>query len=250
MAKAEIIATENHAHLFVGEQSATRAHAISYIQQKICLNGNRCRICIYCLGVEQNTYYNMRWLTTEKTYTKDDIAPIFQTLSFVLNKNELFFIVIEKADYLSHICANSLLKSLEEPPPGYHFIFLTDRLDQILPTIKSRCAIQNIASNISSETHDPLKQIFMSTIKTDPATFLKLLEKSNPKESHTHLLLNQLLSHWITVYKTAIFSGSIESQQTASAIIEIIKNTIKHPPMPGSSKIVWKNLFLQVQSIK
>lgn len=250
MKKTEIIATENHAYLFIGEQSAIRAHAIAHIQQKVCLNNSRCRVCIYCLGIEHNTYYNMRWLTTEKTYTKDDIAPIFQTLSFVLNKNELFFIVIEKADYLSLVCANSLLKSIEEPPPGYHFIFLTDRLDQILPTIKSRCAVQNITSNISSETHDPLKQIFISHTKTDPASFLKLLDKSNPKESHTYLLLNQLLSHWITVYKTAILSGAKESQEKASAIIAILKNAIKSPPTPGSSKIVWKNLFLQVQSIK
>ncbi len=248
MAK-EIKITENHAYLFVGEQNTIRSHATTYIQQKICLNNNGCRVCVYCLGIEQKTYYNMRWLTTEKIYTKDDIATVFKALSFVLNKNETFFIVIEKADYLSHVCANSLLKSIEEPPQGYHFIFLTDRLDQILPTIKSRCAVQNIASLPSLATYDPLEQIFMSNTKTDPVSFLKLLDKSDSKESHTYQLLNKLLSYWITLYKTALSSGSRETQQKASAIIEILKNSIKHPPMPGSSKIAWKNLFLQIQPI-
>lgn len=35
--------------------------------------------------------------------------------------------------------ANALLKTLEEPRPGVHFILLSERPDRLLPTIRSRC---------------------------------------------------------------------------------------------------------------
>jgi DNA polymerase-3 subunit delta' len=37
--------------------------------------------------------------------------------------------------------ANTLLKSLEEPPNKTIFILLSDRLDRVLPTIRSRCRL-------------------------------------------------------------------------------------------------------------
>lgn len=35
--------------------------------------------------------------------------------------------------------ANAILKTLEEPRPGVHFILLSERPDRLLPTIRSRC---------------------------------------------------------------------------------------------------------------
>ncbi len=35
--------------------------------------------------------------------------------------------------------ANALLKTLEEPRPGVHFVLLSERPDRLLPTIRSRC---------------------------------------------------------------------------------------------------------------
>jgi DNA polymerase III subunit delta' len=47
--------------------------------------------------------------------------------------------VIERADELGDEAANRMLKTLEEPPPFVHLILLTDRLGEVLPTIRSRC---------------------------------------------------------------------------------------------------------------
>ena len=48
-------------------------------------------------------------------------------------------VVIQPAEALNPNAANALLKSLEEPPPGVHFLLVTHRPHQLLPTIKSRC---------------------------------------------------------------------------------------------------------------
>jgi len=49
--------------------------------------------------------------------------------------------VILGAEHLNVKTANSLLKILEEPPPGVHFILTAERLSSVLPTITSRSAI-------------------------------------------------------------------------------------------------------------
>ena len=48
-------------------------------------------------------------------------------------------IVIHPAEALNVNAANALLKNLEEPPPGTYFVLVTNRPQQLLPTIKSRC---------------------------------------------------------------------------------------------------------------
>jgi DNA polymerase III subunit delta' len=47
--------------------------------------------------------------------------------------------VLERADTMNDEAANSLLKTLEEPPSYVVLLLLTDRPSQVLPTIASRC---------------------------------------------------------------------------------------------------------------
>ena len=48
-------------------------------------------------------------------------------------------IVVHPAEALHVSAANALLKSLEEPPPRTHFLLVSHRPHQLLPTIRSRC---------------------------------------------------------------------------------------------------------------
>jgi DNA polymerase-3 subunit delta' len=48
-------------------------------------------------------------------------------------------IVIVEADRLHPSAANALLKTLEEPPAGRHFLLVTSRPQRLLPTVRSRC---------------------------------------------------------------------------------------------------------------
>ena len=50
-------------------------------------------------------------------------------------------IIIDPADDLEKSAANALLKSLEEPPQGTHFLLVTHRPGRLLPTIRSRCRL-------------------------------------------------------------------------------------------------------------
>ena len=49
--------------------------------------------------------------------------------------------VIERADEMGDEAANRMLKTLEEPAAFVHLILVTDRLAEVLPTIRSRCQL-------------------------------------------------------------------------------------------------------------
>lgn len=49
--------------------------------------------------------------------------------------------VLERVDELGDEAANRMLKTLEEPPSFVHLILLTDRIGEVLPTIRSRCQL-------------------------------------------------------------------------------------------------------------
>ena len=51
-------------------------------------------------------------------------------------------VLIDSAQLLNPQAANSLLKVIEEPPPGAYFILITPEISQLLPTLRSR--VQNV----------------------------------------------------------------------------------------------------------
>jgi DNA polymerase-3 subunit delta' len=53
-------------------------------------------------------------------------------------------VVLAPAESMNAIAANTLLKMLEEPPPATTFILVSDALDDVLPTIRSRCVLLEV----------------------------------------------------------------------------------------------------------
>lgn len=66
-------------------------------------------------------------------------------LSSELSKEAFFgnrrIMLIRRADRLNRNAANSLLKILEDPPPGIHFILTAAQGGRVQPTIRSRCVV-------------------------------------------------------------------------------------------------------------
>lgn len=55
-------------------------------------------------------------------------------------------IIIHKGDAMTVQAQNALLKTIEEPPEGVFFIILSESLDMLLPTVRSRCHIHRLTS--------------------------------------------------------------------------------------------------------
>ena len=71
---------------------------------------------------------------------RDEILPFTKFAPFESGPAFLIFPQADVSFPEQHAqAANALLKSLEEPRPGIHFILLAERPDRLLPTILSRC---------------------------------------------------------------------------------------------------------------
>ncbi len=232
------------AQLLSGPSLTTTQTAFTLLQKALCPH-NGCTTCLDCLNIVQKTHQFLLWITPEKRYTLETIAPIFEKAQFALDAQEQFFFIIEKADLLTTACANSMLKLIEEPPHGYRFIFLTERPSQVLITIRSRCIQTTLSTPQEVPVLPPLIQKFLSVDSGDPVTLTKEITYTTLTELECMGHVDDLLVHAIKNYKRALVDGNKETQKSSLAAIELLKNALTHPPQPGSSKLFLKNLFLQ-----
>ena len=235
------------AHLWIGEPEIVHTHIISLLQDILCAK-NGCKKCRTCTIIAKEEHYSIRWIRPEKQYTRDFLAPLFDQLSFMLDVHERFFFILEDADFMSAACANSLLKSLEEPPQGYYFFLSARQEHAILPTIRSRCIPHHISTEQKSTINHPLFDCFTILPFNDPFTFMQTLDQSAINQQETSILLNQLLGHWMSIAKKAVTENNKKQTTQAQKIITILSHAMAKPPMPGSSKIFWKYMYLQVES--
>ncbi len=229
------------ANLVIGTESDTKKYALDLLQKTFCIH-NGCGNCTSCHLVLSHQHHQMLWLTPEKKYTLETLEPLNQKIEFSLDEKEHFFFILEKADLLSSACSNSLLKIIEEPPAGYHFLFLAHHAHHILPTIRSRCHVINVGKNYQI-IDKPFLRYFMET-RTSPSSFLKDLATQGPEEHEVAGCLDILLHHWTQLFKKAVNENNPTLEAEAHRMITLLKKASLTPPMPGSSKIFWRNLFL------
>ena len=77
----------------------------------------------------------------KKNISIEETRSAIEGLSIGSHRGGNRVILIYPLEMLRSDSANTLLKSLEEPPANTIFILLADRLDRVLPTIRSRCRL-------------------------------------------------------------------------------------------------------------
>lgn len=130
--------------LFVGPQGiGKRLIALATVQELNCkVSQPACGQCATCLRLEKEEApeFVFNILPVNGVIKVDAVreAQKFLSLqSWVSHR----FVVVDDAEAMNPQAANSLLKSLEEPPEGSHFIFVTSNVSSVMPTIRSRCQI-------------------------------------------------------------------------------------------------------------
>jgi DNA polymerase-3 subunit delta' len=77
----------------------------------------------------------------KKNISIEETRHAIENLSIGSHRGGNRIILIYPLEMLRSDSANTLLKSLEEPPANTIFILLADRVDRVLPTIRSRCRL-------------------------------------------------------------------------------------------------------------
>lgn len=80
--------------------------------------------------------------------------------SHITSPGKVKVIIIENADRMSDASRNSLLKALEEPPPGVYYILLTSRKGALIPTVLSRLRPYLFTARNREEREQVFRRIF------------------------------------------------------------------------------------------
>ena len=129
-------------------------------------NLEACGSCKSCKRAMQNQWIDLFWLEPE---TNDDDSRLgthkidaFRELKTKLGlgpmEEPFKIVVITNADRMTPQAANSILKTLEEPPPNWVFILTATDASRLLPTILSRCMEIKLRPLESKEVYTILQQ--------------------------------------------------------------------------------------------
>ncbi len=133
----------SHAYLFHGPGGAGKRAAARAVAAELLAAGSpdprgaRAR-------VDSGNHPDLTWVSPSGAHeilVSDIDGPVVASASKTPFESSCRVFVVERVDELGDEAANRMLKTLEEPAAFVHLILLTDRLAEVLPTIRSRCQL-------------------------------------------------------------------------------------------------------------
>ena len=121
----------SHAYILNGENgSGKNMLAKAFAKALVCEAGygDSCNMCRACHQFDSGNHPDVKWITHEKA---NSIGVVY---------------IIDEAEKMTVQAQNALLKTIEEPPEYAVILFLTNTLDVLLQTVRSRCIIMNLRS--------------------------------------------------------------------------------------------------------
>ena len=190
------------AYLLVGSNiDLLKKEVILCAQQLNCIQTNRCGECLSCKKIERATHPDIHWIDPQGESIKvDDVRELQKKLRFKPLEGRYQLILLMRAENLLMAAANALLKILEEPPSQTIFILTTPYMDQLLPTILSRCQLIRFPSEPPPLPTLPFQQELLSLPKTKEALF-ELAEKMAETDELFHAALEILIHKYYLVIK-------------------------------------------------
>ena len=123
----------SHANLIVGNDGIGKSVIAKYLSNQIIKVRDNAE------SVDIVKYY-----PSSSSFGVDDVRNIINEVGKKPYEGDKKVLILYKCDKLTTQAQNALLKTIEEPPKGVHWILLSDSLETILDTIKSRCQIYKL----------------------------------------------------------------------------------------------------------
>lgn len=146
----------HHGVILSGAQGIGKAElAVTMAQTILCKEPSAqgpCGQCQSCQLFAANTHPDFHVIESEKQIGVDQIRSAIGKLSGTAQLGGNKGLIIYAADSMTEAAANALLKTLEEPTQSTYLILVTSQLNQLLPTILSRCEKQHIATPSAADS--------------------------------------------------------------------------------------------------
>ncbi len=213
----------SHAYLFhgpggAGKRAAARALAAEWLATgSPDPEGARAR----AIG---DVHPDLTWVAPSGAHeilVSDIDQPVVAAASKTPFEAECRVFVIERVDELGEEAANRMLKTLEEPAPFVHLILLTDRLGDVMPTIRSRCQLVRFNAPSVDQVAADLETLGLSTDTARACALLSLGDADRARELAS--AEGVVLRRAAEVLARAALAGQVGEQKPWEGLLEAVR---------------------------
>lgn len=237
----------SHAHLIIGEDGIGKSLLAKEIALKVLgKNEDRDYVDIIKWKVEKN----------KQSIGVDNIRDIIKEVNKKPYEGNKKVIIIYNAEKMTIEAQNAFLKTIEEPPTGVLIILLSENLEIMLETIRSRCQIHKlkrlsskdmenyIRHNFHDLSEDEIKQIIIFSDGI-PGRCRVFLEDHSFKEIR-HSTLDILFSlekgdkYIVKEYEKFFYKYKGEWEEILSSFVSYVRDIILYKEL-GTTEIIINN---------
>lgn len=186
------------------------------IKEIFCLDcfTEKCEKCNICNLIDQNYLPSFKVIEAiDSTIKKEQVLDLKKSFSNMPTYTKENIYVIKETLKLTSSSANTMLKFLEEPEEHIIGFFITNNINNVLPTIKSRCETLKVYYNLD----DNLENIYENTKLNDVINYLNNIEENKSIIENKEMLLKyndredikEIFSLILFVYEDILHYGQI-----------------------------------------
>jgi DNA polymerase-3 subunit delta' len=137
----------SHAWLFTGPPGSGRSNAAIALAAALQCERQGCDECHACHTVQAGTHADVTVVRTEKlSIGVDEVRDLVRRSALAPVGRRWQVMIVEDADRLTDQACNALLKAIEEPTERTVWMLCAPTVEDVLPTIRSRCRLLTLAT--------------------------------------------------------------------------------------------------------
>ena len=145
----------SHAWLFTGPPGSGRSNAAVALAAALQCERGGCGECHDCHTVVAGTHADVTVVRTEKlSIGVDEVRDLVRRSALAPVGRRWQVMIVEDADRLTEHACNALLKAIEEPTERTVWMLCAPTVEDVLPTIRSRCRLLTLATPTTDDVTD------------------------------------------------------------------------------------------------
>lgn len=137
----------SHSWLFTGPPGSGRSNAAIVFATALQCERGGCGECHACHTGLAGSHADISLIRTEKlSIGVDEVRDLVRRAALAPVGKRWQVLIVEDADRLTEQACNALLKAIEEPSPRTVWMLCTPTVEDVLPTIRSRCRLVTLST--------------------------------------------------------------------------------------------------------
>ncbi|MDD7016597.1 MAG: hypothetical protein PUI82_06275 [Firmicutes bacterium] len=256
----ESVLTGNVSHAYILEGDTwldKRKFADSFAKGILCPDGRgeNCGRCSMCAKIDNGNCEDIIYVEPEKSgNVKNESIILMQEQLKTKPFGSRHIAVVDKADTMTDRAQNRLLKTLEEPPGDTVIILLSENMENLTQTIRSRCVKFHI-NHLGGESYDFMMDTASRLIDmvSNHGTFYELTKEISSIYKDKEKVC-ALLDSMEVVYRDMLVNGAdkIITLKTDDIVnnIHLVEDAARDVRIGVSPATAIKNLLIKIGGVR